>query len=494
MLILLLIIIVLMSFILLIINKNKDSIYFLMSSLSLCFMLVAIALFIAKKGGVSWQLEVLLYGTSNIKYYFQYFVITTSNLGYWLALGRYSFPLIFILMCKEFSMSPTLKRWRSFTGVLYISPLFSIIVSYPDILTWLIDQFNESFQVFIVNFTYFWCVLYVLVGFFLCLYEYKTITIVFFRRSFLRKMLFVFSMGVLYLLYCRQDPAQVYLFYNNSYFSSLGLWYLSPTLNMWIYFIFVFLSGLFTVMGFYSLLRYAKLEIEETQNEIVYKRRFEATAHGSSIFIHSIKNQLIQNKIVLSTVKSYENKPLDEDFWDKIRLLEQTNLIMMQRIEELYNSIKTSSMFLVPVKVDAIFLTVVEKAKKKYPDIQIEIINTKNETLLADPNYLSEALYNLVINGYEACDAEPKILLKAHSERLYTMIEVQDNGKGLASHEYMKIFDPFYSSKHSNYNWGMGLCYVQKIVESHYGRIKVESQLGIGTQMFVLLPRYDKRT
>ncbi len=493
MLILLLIIIIIMSFVLLLINKNKESIYFLISSLSLCVVLVAVALFIAKKGGVSWQLEILLYGTSTVRYYFQYFVITIQNLGYLLVIGRYTFPLIFLLMCKDFALSPHVKRLDRYMHLFYLFPIFSIIVSYPSILVQLIDSFHEPFQVFIVNFTYLWCILYILIGLGLCLYEYKSTTILFFKQRFLKKLLFVCSMGMIYLLYCRQDPAQIYLFYNNSYFTSLGLWYLSPTLNIYIYFTAVFLSALFSVIGFYSLVRFAQLEIEETQNEIVYKRKFEATANGSSVFIHSIKNQLIQNKILLADVKAYEGQEIDSKFWENIHLLETTNVLMMKRIEELYNSIKTNSISLIPIKVDTIFLYSIERARKKYPEIKINTMIEKNETILADPNYLSEAIYNLIINGYEACETNPEITLKCHPERLYTMLEIADNGKGLSTHEIAKIFDPFYSSKHSNYNWGMGLCYVQKIISSHFGRIKVESKKGIGTQMFILLPRYDKR-
>ena len=60
---------------------------------------------------------------------------------------------------------------------------------------------------------------------------------------------------------------------------------------------------------------------------------------------------------------------------------------------------------------------------------------------------------------------------KCRNERLYTLIEVSDNGLGMSKSQIKKIFDPFYSSKNSNYNWGMGLYYVREVVKSHLGKM-----------------------
>ena len=81
--------------------------------------------------------------------------------------------------------------------------------------------------------------------------------------------------------------------------------------------------------------------------------------------------------------------------------------------------------------------------------------------MLADQNYLSEALYNLLINAWEANVAvghgDRAVELVSHKERLYTVLEVRDDGCGMTKAEQKKIFEPFYSSKNSNTSWGMGL-------------------------------------
>ena len=52
-------------------------------------------------------------------------------------------------------------------------------------------------------------------------------------------------------------------------------------------------------------------------------------------------------------------------------------------------------------------------------------------------------------------------------------------------------FDPFYSSKNSNYNWGMGLYYVREVVKSHLGKMRVESTEGKGSKFYILIPKYE---
>ena len=80
---------------------------------------------------------------------------------------------------------------------------------------------------------------------------------------------------------------------------------------------------------------------------------------------------------------------------------------------------------------------------------------------------MSEALYNLLTNAWEANgDAghgDRPIRLSSSRERLYVVLEVRDEGCGMTKAEQKKIFEPFYSSKNSNTSWGMGLYHVRTI-------------------------------
>ncbi|MBW1902885.1 MAG: sensor histidine kinase, partial [Deltaproteobacteria bacterium] len=74
--------------------------------------------------------------------------------------------------------------------------------------------------------------------------------------------------------------------------------------------------------------------------------------------------------------------------------------------------------------------------------------------------------------------------------RKQVRISIQDHGRGIPREVLDKIFEPYFSSKESVTQKGLGLglsiCY--SIVEKHDGHIEVESKVGTGTTFHVYLP------
>ena len=150
---------------------------------------------------------------------------------------------------------------------------------------------------------------------------------------------------------------------------------------------------------------------------------------------------------------------------------------------------------MVSCQLDEIVENALSRFRSKYPDASVEVVLESNAAVLADKAHLCEAVYNLLINAQEAVDAaergsEGKVSLLSHNERLYTVIEIKDNGTGIPRGLVKKIFDPFYTSKNRNHNWGMGLYYVRAIVKGHLGNLRVESKEGEGSSFYILLPKY----
>jgi two-component system sensor histidine kinase HydH len=64
-------------------------------------------------------------------------------------------------------------------------------------------------------------------------------------------------------------------------------------------------------------------------------------------------------------------------------------------------------------------------------------------------------------------------------------ITISDTGKGIEEEDLPHIFDPYFTTKSSG--TGLGLAIVHKIIESHGGKIRVNSQTGIGTEVIIWL-------
>ena len=304
------------------------------------------------------------------------------------------------------------------------------------------------------------------------------------------------ALSGLYLLYCGQDPAQVYQFYSYDYVWNKGIGYLQYAPTMTGYVMIVVVNIICGALGVFSLMHYTQDTLVSDHEEMALERKFDIARTGASVFVHSIKNQLLANRVLEKRIYQELDKP--EPDLARIRecvdQLHACNEMLIARSEELYRTVKNKSVLLVPTTIGQVKQTTLERFYRKYPDAKLTCEMDESVTVLADCNYLSEALYNLLTNAWEANvaagHADRPIGLATRRERLYTVLEISDEGGGITQEEQKKIFEPFYSSKNSNTSWGMGLYHVRTIVRAHVGSLRVESQPGKGTSFFVLLPKY----
>jgi signal transduction histidine kinase len=118
-----------------------------------------------------------------------------------------------------------------------------------------------------------------------------------------------------------------------------------------------------------------------------------------------------------------------------------------------------------------------------------------------DRHQLVQVFANLLINAFEAMEGRGKIVLAArlvhdtdagallldgHEPVATVVVEVRDDGPGVAAEHTDKIFNPFFTTKPQGS--GLGLAIVRKIVDAHDGRIDVTSAAGRGTCFRVTLP------
>jgi PAS domain S-box-containing protein len=108
--------------------------------------------------------------------------------------------------------------------------------------------------------------------------------------------------------------------------------------------------------------------------------------------------------------------------------------------------------------------------------------------LLMDPGQLEQVCANLMLNALEAIpNGRPgTVTIRTGCERDAIMIEVIDNGSGMDAQTAKRIFDPFFTTKFPGR--GLGLAAVEGIVRTLDGRITVDSEVGAGTRIGLVLP------
>src|SRR5271166_653424 len=103
-----------------------------------------------------------------------------------------------------------------------------------------------------------------------------------------------------------------------------------------------------------------------------------------------------------------------------------------------------------------------------------------------DSDQIHQVLLNLLLNALQAIDTNGKVAVNLRAQGSNAVVEVTDNGRGIAPDHLPNIFRPFYTTKGDG--TGLGLSLARRIVEDHQGRIDVSSALGNGTTFAVVLP------
>lgn len=121
-----------------------------------------------------------------------------------------------------------------------------------------------------------------------------------------------------------------------------------------------------------------------------------------------------------------------------------------------------------------------------------KFFNEKSLVLDIDTNHLSNTVINILDNAIKYSVGPPEIKVVAESTQNHFILIISDKGLGMTKDEQKHIFDRFYrvsaGDLHNIKGHGLGLSYAKGIVESHGGRLEVESEKGKGSKFYIYLP------
>lgn len=141
-------------------------------------------------------------------------------------------------------------------------------------------------------------------------------------------------------------------------------------------------------------------------------------------------------------------------------------------------------------------LVLLDREMNKYR-ISIDLQLNDVPDVLANGNQIQQVLLNLLINARQAMPHGGNLMIKLihQSDDDTVDLIVRDTGSGIPQQDLPKIFDSFYTTKSGpdasgKGGTGLGLAACRNIIESHRGRIRVESSVGKGTAFTLKFPIY----
>lgn len=128
----------------------------------------------------------------------------------------------------------------------------------------------------------------------------------------------------------------------------------------------------------------------------------------------------------------------------------------------------------------------------KIPDNIIVTFDFQDDPIqiFTDKLLFTEIIINIIQNAFEAIGTKSngEVIIRLWKESNFGCLSIKDNGCGIERRHLGKIYKPLFSTKKTHTNWGLGLSYAKKIVNSHYGFINIQSKVSKGTEVQIAIP------
>lgn len=230
-----------------------------------------------------------------------------------------------------------------------------------------------------------------------------------------------------------------------------------------------------------------------------FEKIFQIREDFSYAMIHDMKTPLTSIIMALKFLRSgkldnrqeMKNKYFDIAENEADHLLTLTNKVLT--ISKLENH--KLEMNKTEVELTPIIEKLIEKFKAKSQKTVNFITDIKAETAYADAEYLEEVLSNLIDNSIKYSGKSVEIRISTARDDRYTVLKVHDNGFGISDKDIHLIFRKYERASAVKRNrrngasgFGLGLNFVDQVVEAHHGKIFVSSIEGEFTEFTIYLP------
>jgi signal transduction histidine kinase len=130
------------------------------------------------------------------------------------------------------------------------------------------------------------------------------------------------------------------------------------------------------------------------------------------------------------------------------------------------------------------------------PDVELQVsLPSTPLHVVVDPGQLESALFNLLLNANSAVEEAGKIKVSLeYSDQTHARILIQDDGQGMPDDVLARAIEPFYTTRGDDGGTGLGLSIVYGFIRQTGGHLNIESAIGSGTQIEILLPIAEAET
>ena len=267
-------------------------------------------------------------------------------------------------------------------------------------------------------------------------------------------------------------------------------------------------------MGNHLKFKFMELKLEKIENSESYNKEegkmlYEIKEYEKirTEFFSNISHELrTPINVIFSAIQMFEfkfedhnekNRPIDVSRYIKImkqncyRILRLINNILdITKIDSGYFDINVENINIVNL-IENVTLSVSDYIENKGLTLVFDT-NVEEKIIPCDPEKIERILLNLLSNAVKFTPSGGKIMVTVEAKHEDIYIRVKDTGRGIPKEKINTIFDRFVqvdkSLTRDHEGSGIGLSIVKSLVELHGGTVKVESNIGQGTEFVINIP------
>lgn len=230
------------------------------------------------------------------------------------------------------------------------------------------------------------------------------------------------------------------------------------------------------------------------QNYLLESEKMASVAEVAVGVAHEINNPLFIIKNYLQVIKESSSEPALKEKLDKIdseagRIMDiVASLLSFSRMPQ--KSAPTVDLRTVIEEV----LTLLQHKMREKNVVLLRKLSIEKAVVQGDENKLKQLFMNLLMNSLEAVLQQGSITVslgRSEDGESYEL-KVRDDGYGIPEDVADSIFNPFFSTKVTKKNTGLGLSICRSIVDDHGGHVDFTSNPGEFTEFLVTLPAADR--
>jgi signal transduction histidine kinase len=232
--------------------------------------------------------------------------------------------------------------------------------------------------------------------------------------------------------------------------------------------------------------------IARFQREAAQRERLSSLGRLSTVVAHEIRNPLMIIKTALRALRGANVRP--DELRAAIADIDEETARLNRLVSEVLDFAKPIKFDLGPTDLNALCEAAARAADSDAPQIPIRLdLDRSLPIVVTDAERLRVALVNILTNARNAVAGRTTADGRSEPVRLKTrlkpqgqvVIEIRDQGTGIASEDLSRVFDPYFTTRRTG--TGLGLAISKNIVEGLGGTIGVSSRPGEGTEVRIIL-------